>query len=60
MGIVSYVEAQMIPGHLVAHILPNDKHYKRKQVGLYSHATLLAMATHENRVELFSSFRLKQ
>jgi PAB-dependent poly(A)-specific ribonuclease subunit 2 len=32
MGIVSYVEAQMIPGHLVAHILPNDKHYKRKQV----------------------------
>lgn len=33
MGVVSYVEEQTIPGHLVAHILPGGSDYTRKKVG---------------------------
>lgn len=32
MAVVSYVEAPMVPGHLVAHILPSSSQYTRRQV----------------------------
>ncbi|XP_062508845.1 PAN2-PAN3 deadenylation complex catalytic subunit PAN2-like isoform X2 [Corticium candelabrum] len=31
MAVVSYVEAPMVPGHLVAHILPSSSQYTRRQ-----------------------------